>query len=216
MIKGCIFDLDGTIVDSLEDLCEATNYALSLNGLPAKPLENYNHYVGDGVRKLVERALEDHQELLEPCLKEFYDYYSKHCFDKTKTYPGIKTLIQELNNENYQLSVVTNKPHMIAKKIVTALFPQCFVSVYGNQPLYPTKPDPRSTLLALQDMGIEKEECVFIGDSNVDIRTGCNAHMKTIGCLWGFRDEKELQEAGASAIAHEAKEIRRIIDDWNK
>ncbi len=163
-------------------------------GLAPHPIENYKQYVGNGVLKLVERALgEDHQDLFDQCLQEFMDYYKDHCFDYTAPYPGIKELVEDLHKEGIKLACVTNKPHTVAEVIVPKLFGDCFITTYGGCADYPKKPDITSLNLALNDIGLTKDECVFIGDSNVDIETGINASMKTIGCDWGFRGEAELK-----------------------
>lgn len=212
MIKGLIFDLDGTLVDSLEDLAIATNQVLENHHLPIHDISMYNQFVGNGVKKLMERALgAKHQHLLEECLVEFSTLYENCCLEHTKPYPGIKELIDSLYNDGYRLSVVTNKPHHLAIQIVESLFPNQFVSIFGQQDLYPVKPNPQSTYLALMAMKLSKDDCVFIGDSDVDIETGENAQMDTIGVCWGFRGEQELKNAGATYIVAYPNEIKEIL-----
>lgn len=212
MKKGCIFDLDGTLVNSIEDLALSTNIVLKNHHLPIHDISEYNYFVGNGVKKLIERALgSEHFNLLDECLEEFQDVYQYHCLDHTTPYPGVKDLVDELYQKGFQLAVVTNKPHHLAIKIVDALFPDRFVAVYGQQDLYPTKPNPESVFYALMNMGMSKNDCYFIGDSDVDIDTGYNAEMETIGVSWGFRGRQELEKAGADHVVDEAKQIKEIV-----
>ena len=212
MKKGCIFDLDGTLVDSLFDLALSCNKVLENHGLPIHEVSAYNRFVGNGIRKLVERALgENHQDILEECLSEFSIIYDQCCLENTNPYPGMKELIDQLYDEGYKLAIVTNKPHHLAVKIVEYVFPNRFISILGQQDLYPTKPNPQSTHLALMAMKLSKDDCVFIGDSDVDIETGYHANMDTIGVCWGFRGEKELKQAGATYIVAYPNEIKGVL-----
>lgn len=211
MKKGCIFDLDGTLVDSLKDLGESMNKVLLNHGLKTYPIASYNQMVGNGVRKLVERALGEHTDILDECLEEFYKIYEENCLNNTLPYEGIIQLISHLKEQGIQLGVVTNKPHHLAIRIVETLFPDIFTAIYGNQSLYPVKPDASSTVIALMSMRIKKEECIFIGDSNVDIETAYNAGMESIGVCWGFRGEEELRQAGANYICFVPDDIERIV-----
>ncbi|MEG0276704.1 MAG: HAD-IA family hydrolase [Coprobacillus sp.] len=214
MKKGCLFDLDGTLVDSLLDLANAVNNVLTKHHLPVHETQLYNHYVGNGVKKLVERALGEYDNsLLNECLKDFYTYYDEHCLDYTDAYIGMKELIHDLKAEGYLLGVVTNKPHHLAIRIVETLFPDMFEVVLGQQDLYPTKPSPESTHLALMTMKLGKDECVFIGDSNVDIQTAINVDMDSIGVCWGFRTREELENSGATYIVTMPSEIKELLDE---
>jgi len=210
--KGCIFDLDGTLVNSLVDLAYATNNVLKKHGLPIYELSQYNFFVGNGVKKLMERALgKEHLNILDECLKDFYQYYDEHCLDHTLPYPGVKELVADLKEAGILISVVTNKPHQQAVKIVESLFPNTFTAILGQQDLYPTKPNPESSHIALMTMRLSSKDCYFIGDSNVDIDTGYNAGIETIGVSWGFRGRKELENAGADFVVDNAYEIMEII-----
>ena len=214
MKKGCLFDLDGTLVNSLLDLALSANQVLENHGFLIHDIEEYNYFVGNGIRKLIERALpQDKSEYVNECLKEFQDIYKHHCLDHTSPYPGIFDLVLHLYEKGIKLGVVTNKPHDEANRIIEHLFPGMFVIALGQQDLYPIKPDPQSSLLALEKMGLAKDECYFIGDSNVDIQTGINVQMETIGVSWGFRGRKELEQAGATYVVDNPEEIEDIIDE---
>ena len=212
MKKGCLFDLDGTLVNSIEDLAISTNEVLKLHGLPTYDISQYRLFVGNGVKKLMERALgQEHIDLLDECLNDFQKIYRQHCLDHTLPYQGIKELIYDLKAKGIKMSVVTNKPHALAIKIVETLFPDTFVAIYGQQDLYPVKPDPQSTYLALMAMKLDKKDCLFIGDSQVDIDTGYNAEIDSVGVSWGFRGRQELTEAGANDIVDNPAQSMEII-----
>lgn len=214
MKKGCLFDLDGTLVNSLTDLAMSTNRVLQAHHLPTHDISKYNQFVGNGVKKLMERALGDeHLDLLEQCLEEFHQDYNLHCLDHTLPYPKMLELIEKLKSEGIRLAVVTNKPQHLAVKIVEHLFPDTFVAVLGQQDAYPIKPHPESTHIALMTMRLSHHDCYFIGDSDVDMETGYLSDMETIGVAWGFRGQEELKVAGASFIAHTPMDIWRIIDE---
>ena len=214
MIKGCIFDLDGTLIDSLEDLAHSTNDVLQSRGYKIHPISAYNYFVGNGVRKLVERALPDDKKIeTDECLIDFYKVYEKRCLEFTYCYEGIIELLNYLNDNNIKMAVVTNKPHHLAVKICEHYFKDKFIEVIGNKDEFPLKPEPTSTLHVLDQFNISLDECVFIGDSNVDIYTGINANMKTIGVTWGFRTYEELKEAGATYVVDKPSEIKEIIDE---
>ena len=212
MKKGCLFDLDGTLVNSIEDLAISTNEVLKLHGLPTYDISQYRLFVGNGVKKLMERALgQEHIDLLDECLNDFQKIYRQHCLDHTLPYQGIKELIDDLKAKGIKMSVVTNKPHALAIKLVETLSPDTFVAIYGQQDLYPVKPDPQSTYLALMAMKLDKKDCLFIGDSQVDIDTGYNAEIDSVGVTWGFRGRQELTEAGANDIVDNPAQIMEII-----
>lgn len=216
MKYGCIFDLDGTLVNSLMDLGLSVNKVLENHYLPTYSIEEYNFMVGNGVRKLMERALKQHSDMLEECLKEFYEIYEENCLENTLPYEGIKELIERLKAKDMKLAVVTNKPHHLAVKIVETLFPDTFDAIYGQQDFYPVKPSPESTMYALMAMRLSKEDCLFIGDSNVDIETAINTDMESAGVCWGFRGEQELIEAGADYICYNPDDIERVLFHENR
>jgi phosphoglycolate phosphatase len=216
-LEACIFDLDGTIVNSLEDLADSTNKVLEKHGYLAYPVHTYTTFIGDGIDVLLQRAFKSEDTAFLTIVRsEFDSIYQKQCLHKTKPYSGIISLLMELQEQGIKMAVVTNKAHAIANHIVTQVFPHMFLYTYGNSKDYPRKPDATIVNKVIEEMGSNKEECVFIGDSDIDILTGKNAGMKTIGVVWGFRGKEELQNSGADAIADTPKDIRRIIDDWRK
>lgn len=212
MIKTLIFDLDGTLVNSIKDLALATNVLLKEDHLPLHDLDEYKLFVGNGVDKLIERALpDDRKDQVKAYRQRFDQYYSSHCLEHTRPYPQMKELIDKLVQNGYQLAVVTNKPKANAVTIVNALFPGQFAYVFGNTSYQPKKPHPCLTQLAMQLLEAKKEETVFIGDSHVDVETAKNAKLKCIGCLWGFRGKEDLQEA--DFLAETPMDIFKIIQN---
>lgn len=212
MKKGCLFDLDGTLVNSLTDLALSTNEVLKIHHLPTHELSMYKQFVGNGITKLIERAIGyEHQDILDECLQDFYRIYEQHCLDHTTPYPGMEELIEQLSKEEMVLGVVTNKAHSLAIKIVEKCFPHQFLVILGQQDIYPTKPNPQAVHLALMSMKLKKEDCYFIGDSDVDMETGYNADMETIGVTWGFRGRAELENADASYVVDDPLEIMELI-----
>lgn len=214
MKKGCIFDLDGTLINSLEDLANACNDALEKMNCPQYPIEDYKLFVGSGVKNLVKRTLPEYlhsQENIEQMLMYFYQHYDLHCLDHTKPYPNILELIDILLENDFALAVVTNKPDYLAKKIVNVLFDGKIEVVYGQVDDIPVKPNPTLIFKAIERLNIDKQTCFYIGDSDVDIYTAKNADLKSIGCLWGNRKEEELKNAGAMSIAREVMDIADIV-----
>ena len=205
-----VFDLDGTLADTLRDLAEATNAALNANGLPAHPVETYRQMVGNGLRKLVERAAgpEATEQDRKRVLADFERIYDRDCLRFTTVYDGMEPTVQALREQSIPLLVVTNKPDRQAQTIVTHLFgEETFAAVYGNREGRAVKPDPRLTLEALRAIGAEPGRSLFVGDSDVDILTARNAGMHSAGAAWGFRGEDELLRAGAEWILHKPAEI---------
>lgn len=215
MKKLAIFDLDGTLLYSLEDLADATNYALKKNGFPTHELEKYKYFVGNGVMLLIERTLPEEvkkdKNVFDAVLSDFRDYYSKHSEDKSRLYDGIKDTVNKLHNMGVLLAVASNKPDEFTKVLVDELFDGLFDYAQGSVPDVPNKPDPAMALAVLKKFDVYAEDAVFIGDTNVDINTGKSAGMKTIGCLWGYRTLTELQEAGADYIAEKPSDIIKFI-----
>lgn len=208
-----IFDLDGTIANTLYDLADATNYGLEKMGCPVHEYEKYRYFVGNGVQKLCLRALpEDRRNEAEKLHEYFDEYYSAHFLDKTVLYGGIRELMCRLSENGVRLAVATNKPQIFAVPIAAALLPEIhFERVLGGCGERAKKPDPAIIREILDTVGYEGNTVYMIGDSDVDVNTAKNSGVISIGCVWGFRGREELQNAGADYIADTAYEVGKII-----
>ncbi|MDE6427112.1 MAG: HAD-IA family hydrolase [Ruminococcus sp.] len=207
-----IFDLDGTLADTLYDLADATNYGLEKLGYPVHPYESYRQFVGNGVQKLCWRALpDDKKDDTGKLLEIFSGYYGKHFLDKTRLYDGMKNCLEILRENNVILAVATNKSQNFAREIIDKLLPEFnFVKVLGGCAERPKKPDTAIIDEIISDFP-EEENIFMIGDSNVDIQTAKNAGIRSIGCVWGFRGIEELTGAGADFIADIPEDIVKFI-----
>lgn len=217
MIKALLFDLDGTLVNSLEDLKNSTNFALDKMGFPVHETECYKYFVGDGMAKLIERALPEDKrdtETIQNTLKIFLEHYAQHYVDKTVPYDGIVQLLDELTS--YKLAIISNKNQEMATVVVKKLLGDKFQIVCGKRENYPTKPDPKLTLEIISELGVKPSECVFIGDSGMDMAVAKNAGCIALGVLWGFRKEDELRENGADYIASAPAEILGVLSKIKK
>ena len=205
-----IFDLDGTIADTLEDIAAAINYGLDRLGLLAHPLERFRQFVGDGLQVLCRRALPlEKADKAERLSQLFSEYYGEHYLDATHLYPGIEEALKELSAADVILAVATNKPQIHARKIVAELLPDIdFDIILGGCPEREKKPDPA---MIREIIGSRTDKAYMIGDSNVDILAGKNAGICTIGCTWGFRGRRELEENGADHIAETPGNVVNII-----
>ncbi len=215
MIKAVLFDLDGTLVNSLYDLADSTNYALQHFGFPVQETEKYKYFVGDGMPKLIERALPENarnKATIKSVLDCFMAYYREHYLDKTVAYDGIAEVVSNLRKQGIKVAVISNKADEMAKIVTNKLFGDVFSAVYGKREGYPAKPDPTLTLEVIRDLGVEPCECVFIGDSGMDMAVAKNAGTLAIGVLWGFRKEDELKSNGADFIAKTPECITKIIE----
>lgn len=207
MIKCVIFDLDGTLINTLEDLSDSTNDVLKEYGYPVHDLVSIKEMVGYGGFKLLERALPEgknsHREI-EVAFEKFKNYYKKRMTNKTIPYEGIRELILELEKREIQIAVHTNKPQSAATEIVRALFPDVsFVDVIGYRSEETKKPNPHFTLEIAKKAGVDPKNCLFVGDSWPDYETGKNAGMKIVLVTWGFRDREHLaQKKDATLIDH--------------
>lgn len=203
---GIIFDMDGTLLDTLEDLTDAVNVALKKNGYPTRTLEEMRYFVGNGAATMIRRAAPEGADQ-KPLMDAFLEWYAMHCQDKTRPYEGIREALEELKKE-YPLAVVSNKPDYAVKLMTAALFP----GVYGvgEQQGIPRKPAPDMLLAAMKHIGVEK--CIYVGDSDVDLMTAGNAGVPCISVLWGFRTEAELQQAGATVFCSHPRELKATAE----
>ncbi|MGL4772477.1 MAG: HAD family hydrolase [Clostridium sp.] len=214
MFKGVIFDLDGTLLNTIDDLANACNYALERSNFPTYEVERYKTFVGNGRTKLIEAIIpleKKNSKTINDVLALFDEYYGKHMVDMTKPYEGIIELLEVLNEKGIKTAVVSNKPHEFAGEVVKEFLGDRIVTVFGHRQGYKAKPNPDTVLEVINDFNLDKSEILYVGDSNVDIITAKNAGVKSIGVLWGFRTEEELKAEGATFIANNIKELREII-----
>ena len=200
--RAVLFDLDGTLADSLADLANATNVALMAVGCAPHPRKRYRMMVGDGARQLCTRALPmDRQDFVEETLKRMRAHYDAHCFDETKLYPGILDLVRTLAERGCKLAVLSNKPDDFTQRMMAHYFqPNPFQIVYGSRAGVPLKPDPTSALEIARQLNIPVSEWLYLGDTNTDMQTARAAGMVPVGVLWGFRDREELLTSGAVEV----------------
>lgn len=214
MKQLAIFDLDGTLLNTIADLGASTNFALSEMGYAEHPLSAYNFMVGNGVRKLMERAQPDaSSETVDRLLEHFRQHYDEHCTDTTQPYPGVPELLSELSSRGLRLAVATNKYQSAAEKIISHFFPQIkFEAVLGQIPERPVKPDPSVVFSILGMCPTPKRDVIYIGDSAVDIETARRACVESVGVTWGFRPVSELRKACADHVVSNPEEILKFLD----
>jgi len=208
-----IFDLDGTLLNTLDDLADAGNYICSLHGWGGHPVEAYKLMVGSGIPTLVRRFAPSNasEDEIADATEEFSAYYSEHKEDKTAPYEKIPQIIKLLRDTGINISVLTNKADSIAGAVVAHYFPDMFVAVLGALPEVPVKPDPTTLNLLMERVGAVPENTLFVGDSNVDIATGKNGGLTTCGVLWGFRSREELEREGADFLVSDPLELIELI-----
>jgi len=215
MVKTVLFDLDGTLLNTLDDLAAAGNFVCRQNGWPTHPTESYKRMVGNGIPKLVERFAPPEArtpQQLAAALEAFSAQYDAHKEDNTAPYAGIPELIDALSAEGVRMAVFSNKADAFCGKIIEHYFGKGrFAAVLGSRPGVPTKPDPAGLYDLMQMIGAEPKTTLFVGDSDVDILTGHNAGLPAMGVLWGFRGESELRAAGADALAEKPEDILKYV-----
>jgi phosphoglycolate phosphatase len=212
-IRAVLFDLDGTLADTLADLANATNSALAQLGCPTHLLDAYRHKVGDGARELCARALPaDKQHLVDDAVRLMRAHYDTHCFELTRLYEGIPELVSALAECRCKMAVLSNKPDDFSKRMVAHYFkPSPFDAVRGQLPNVPLKPDPTAALQIAAELGLPPAQWLYLGDTNTDMRAACAAGMLPVGALWGFRDREELVESGAKHVLARPKEVFELL-----
>ena len=211
-----IFDLDGTLLDTVADLANATNQALQQCGFPTHPVESYYQFVGNGINKLFSRALPAEyrsEENVQRIRSLFLPYYNEHNADCSRPYPGVVELLHSLQEKRVLLAVASNKYHEATLKLVRHFFPDIrFAAIYGQREGVPIKPAPDVVYDILRDTGLGAWQALYVGDSGVDMLTACHAEVESVGVTWGFRSEAELCENGAVYLVNEAREIMTLVD----
>jgi len=212
--KCVIFDLDGTLVNSLEDLADSMNKVLLENGYPAHNYEPYKYFIGNGIRNLVVQALPDYartEEIISACYGLMIKYYNECCTVKTCLYEGIPELVKKLKEKNIKLAVLCNKAEELTKQIInTLLSPSDFEIIIGARPDLPSKPDTTGALLICKELGIQPGDIIYLGDTKVDMITANSAGMFPVGVLWGFRSKSVLLQNGAKMIIKHPLELLEL------
>ncbi len=210
-----IFDLDGTLLNTIEDLGAACNYALETTGFPKHALTSYPFFVGNGVTRLIERVLpedERSQHNIETLLRHFRQYYDTHNTVHTAPYPGIPDLLEELNDRNIKLAVASNKYQSATEQLINHYFPNIpWVAIEGQKENFPVKPDPSIVFDILSKSPTSKSDTLYVGDSGVDMETARRACISSVGVTWGFRPVAELRKYYAETIVNRPSEILDVV-----
>jgi len=214
--KAAVFDLDGTLLDSLHDLASSMNAVLRKLGVPEHPVGDYKIHVGDGMSVLARRVLpptHHSDQEIAACVAAMREEYGRNWANTTRPYDGIPEMLDELSRRGLKLAILSNKPDDFTKKIVTALLPRwTFEPVLGARPDVPHKPDPAGALEIARQLKLDCGECFFVGDTHADVRTAVAAKMYPVGVMWGFREAKELISAGAETIVAHPRELLKVIE----
>lgn len=213
--KAVIFDLDGTLLDTLEDLADSCNSVLQIKGFPTHSIEAYRNFVGSGAAMLVSRALPDDRQdddLKADCLKAFIKEYEYRWKEKTMPYKEVPEMLDALVDKNIKMTVLSNKPHDFTKLCVKEFFPKWkFAIVQGHSNIIPLKPDPKGACEIARSMNILPCEFLYLGDSGIDMITAVRAGMFPVGALWGFRSEEELRKNGALKVINRPTDVLNFI-----
>ncbi len=212
MVKAVIFDLDGTLIDTIQELSNASNYALTKMGCPTWEVSDYRTFVGNGITRLLLRSLpEDRRGEINTARKYFNEYYTVHLLDNAPAYDGIPELIDKLREMGVRIAVNTNKANEFAVRLIDHVFPGKFEKTVGDEGGYPRKPEPEAALALAEMMGAKPGECIFMGDSGVDLATAKNAGMISVLCSWGFVYRNVLEEMDYENIIDSPLQLLDII-----
>lgn len=214
MIKAILFDLDGTLLNTLDDIKNSVNYMLKKHGFKERTLDEIRSFVGDGAKQMIERSIgftEPKEQVLE-CLSTYEAHYEIHKADLTKPYDGVYDLLNQLKEKDIRLAVVSNKPMPQVIPLIEGLFPGYFEVILGETSELKRKPSPEMLFYAIEALKLSKEDVLFVGDSDVDMQTAINANVDVIAVLWGFRDETVLKKYQPKYIVNHPKEILTIIN----
>ena len=218
MIKACIFDLDGTLADTLESMAYVANEIMQKYGLKTLPTDNFRYYSGEGADMLMQRALKDagDKELIhyEEGRRLYREMFAADPMYKVVPYEGMPETLKELKNRGMKLAVCSNKPHVAAVKVIAQMFDGYFDLVIGQSDAIRRKPAPDGPLKAAQEFGVTPSECMYVGDTKTDMETGNAAKMHTVGVLWGFRDREELNANGADLVAEHPTDLVKISEEY--
>jgi len=212
--KGIIFDLDGTLVDSLHDISDAMNIVLTGLNYPTHTYDTYQYFIGSGLRNLVSKALpatNNSDEQIEICFECMINEYREMCTLKTKPYKGIIELLENLTSQKIKLAVFSNKADELTKKIASEIFPDRFDAAVGLSTEELKKPNPFEAVEISKKWNLKPEEILFVGDSDIDMKTAVNANMFPVGVTWGYRTEEELKSSGAKVVINNASELIEIL-----
>ncbi len=210
-----LFDLDGTLIDTLEDIGDAMNHVLAEVGLPTHSMDKYRYFIGNGIDELVRRALPDHirgKKMIRQAVLDMQDEYNRRWARKSKPYPGVASLLDACLSQGLKIAIISNKPDGPTQDMVEYFFPsrRMFSIVQGARRDVPKKPDPTGALMIAEQLGVDPAECILVGDMPVDMRTARAAGMYPVGALWGFRSGDELIAGGARLLAHQPLDLA----DW--
>ncbi len=196
--KAVIFDMDGTVLNTIEDITDSVNYILGKYEIPLRSVDEVKHFVGNGARVLMDKAIPEGEAhpLFEHILAEYEAYYEQHCNIKTGPYKHIPELLKELSARGHKLAIVSNKPMGAVRELNKIYFGEYVPVAIGVTDKLRRKPYPDECLFAMDELGVTKEECIYVGDSDVDFKTAVNTGLKSISCLWGFRTKDELISSG--------------------
>lgn len=208
-----IFDLDGTLLNTLEDLTDSVNFALSLYGFPCRKIAEVRSFVGNGVARLMELSIPYgiNNPQYEKCLEDFRNHYSRNMQNKTGAYDGIIEVLEQLSKENYKIAIVSNKFDIAVKELNEIYFGKYIKVAIGESENISKKPAPDTVFKALEELGSTTNKAVYIGDSEVDVKTAKNSGLVCIGVSWGFRDKEVLEQEGADYIIDKPQELLKII-----